>query len=133
MPINSANSLNVKEIPFFLCAKDNNAERIYTKIKELREKYGFDYSNEIVYELFAVGKRQIADQSCHMVLLLLLFYLLLYPVHDSVIELCHFKDLISVRIVSENIIEGTVFYQYWNYPFIVFFGFLILVSDFTAS
>lgn len=43
--------INVKEIPFFLCAKDNNAERIYTKIKELRKKYGFEYSDETVYEL----------------------------------------------------------------------------------
>ena len=43
--------ISIKEIPFFLCAKDNNAERIYMKIKELRERYGFDYSNETVYEL----------------------------------------------------------------------------------
>ena len=43
--------INVKEIPFFLCAKDKDAERIYTKIKELRNKYGFDYSDETVYEL----------------------------------------------------------------------------------
>ena len=43
--------INVKEIPFFLCAKDNNAERIYKRIKALREKYGFDYSDETVYEL----------------------------------------------------------------------------------
>lgn len=43
--------INVKEIPLFLCAKDNDPEKIYMQIKKLRNKYGFDYSDEIVYDI----------------------------------------------------------------------------------
>lgn len=49
---NMTNSgINIREIPFFLCARGNNPEIIYEKIKSLRNKYGFTYSNEVVYEL----------------------------------------------------------------------------------
>ena len=43
--------INMKEIPLFLCARDNNPETIYTKIKQLRKKYGFEYSDETIYEM----------------------------------------------------------------------------------
>ena len=43
--------INMKEIPLFLCARDNNPEPIYTKIKQLRKKYGFEYSDETIYEM----------------------------------------------------------------------------------
>lgn len=43
--------INIREIPFFLCARGNNPELIYEQIKALRNKYGFTYSDEVVYEL----------------------------------------------------------------------------------
>ena len=47
----SNSGINMKEIPLFLCARDNNPKTIYNKIKQLRKKYGFEYSNEIIYEM----------------------------------------------------------------------------------
>lgn len=43
--------INIREIPFFLCTRGNNPEVIYKQIKVLRNKYGFTYSDEVVYEL----------------------------------------------------------------------------------
>ncbi len=43
--------INIREIPFFLCARNNNPQTIYEQIKEVRNKYGFTYSDEIIYEL----------------------------------------------------------------------------------
>lgn len=43
--------INIREIPLFLCARDNNPEIIYEQIKALRNKYGFTYSDEVIYEL----------------------------------------------------------------------------------
>lgn len=39
-----------KEIAFFLCWKDNDADRLYRYIKKFRKKYGFNYSDELIYE-----------------------------------------------------------------------------------
>ena len=39
-----------KEIAFFLCWTDNDADRLYHYVKEFRKKYGFNYSDELVYE-----------------------------------------------------------------------------------
>ena len=47
----SNTGINIREIPFFLCARGNNPEIIYEQIKVLRNKYGFTYSDEAVYEL----------------------------------------------------------------------------------
>ncbi|MCI9017090.1 MAG: AlwI family type II restriction endonuclease [Clostridia bacterium] len=50
-PSMSNTGINIREIPFFLCARGNNPEIIYEQIKVLRNKYGFTYSDEAVYEL----------------------------------------------------------------------------------
>lgn len=47
----SDSGINIREIPLFLCARDNNPETIYNKIKQLRTRYGFEYSDEIIYEI----------------------------------------------------------------------------------
>ena len=39
-----------KEIAFFLCWADNDADRLCHYIKNFRKKYGFNYSDELVYE-----------------------------------------------------------------------------------
>ena len=43
--------INMREIPLFLCAKSNDPQIIYKKIKQLRTRYGFEYSDEIIYEM----------------------------------------------------------------------------------
>lgn len=43
--------IHIREIPFFLCARGNNPQTIYEQIKEVRNKYGFTYSDEVIYEL----------------------------------------------------------------------------------
>lgn len=40
----------IKELPLIICSPDNDAERVYLDIKELRKKFGFTYSDEIIYE-----------------------------------------------------------------------------------
>lgn len=42
--------INKKEIPFIICSPDNDYNKIYNIIIELRKKYGYKYSDEIVYE-----------------------------------------------------------------------------------
>ena len=39
-----------KELPFLICWKDNDADKLYEYIKEFRKNHGFKASNEIVYE-----------------------------------------------------------------------------------
>ena len=38
------------ELSLLICWPDNNALNLYKKIKQLRKKYGFSYSDEIIYE-----------------------------------------------------------------------------------
>lgn len=40
-----------KELSLFICWKDNNAESLYRKIKEIREKHGYNYSDEYMYDI----------------------------------------------------------------------------------
>ena len=40
-----------KELPLVICWTDNNAYELYQNIKELRKKYGFEYSNETIYDI----------------------------------------------------------------------------------
>ena len=39
-----------KEIAFFLCWSNNDADSLYHYIKNFRKKYGFNYSDELLYE-----------------------------------------------------------------------------------
>ena len=39
-----------REIPFFLCWQNNNAEELYKYIKNFRKQYSFEASDEIIYE-----------------------------------------------------------------------------------
>ena len=39
-----------KEISFFLCWPNNDAEELYEFIREFRNNHGFNYSNELIYE-----------------------------------------------------------------------------------
>lgn len=39
-----------KEISFFLCWPNNDAEELYQFIKKFRAKYGYNYSDEVIYE-----------------------------------------------------------------------------------
>lgn len=43
--------INIREIPLILCEQNNNPKNIYNQIKDLRYEYGFNYSDEIIYEL----------------------------------------------------------------------------------
>lgn len=40
-----------QEISLFVCWPDNNAEALYRKIKEIRKKVGYSYSDEYMYEI----------------------------------------------------------------------------------
>jgi hypothetical protein len=40
-----------QEIPILLCWKDNNAQELYKTIKELRKKYGYSPSDEMILEV----------------------------------------------------------------------------------
>lgn len=62
-PIKDNDMLSKKEISFIICSSNNDEDYIYEKIKELRNKFGFDYSDDVVYdfcleELQAVGKEK---------------------------------------------------------------------------
>lgn len=39
------------EIPLFLCWRDNNFERLYEAIKDIRSKFSFNVSEEYIYEM----------------------------------------------------------------------------------
>ena len=39
------------ELSFIICAPDNDAKKIYYQIKQLRREYGFNYGEEIVYNI----------------------------------------------------------------------------------
>lgn len=39
-----------KEICFFLCWSNNDADSLYHYIKDFRKRYGFNYSDELIYE-----------------------------------------------------------------------------------
>ena len=39
-----------KELPFLICWKNNDADKLYEYIKKFRKSYGYTASNEIVYE-----------------------------------------------------------------------------------
>ena len=40
-----------KELSLLICWPDNNANAVYKKIKEVRKKFGFNYGDEIIYEI----------------------------------------------------------------------------------
>jgi hypothetical protein len=42
--------ISKKEIPLFLCWRNDIAESLYVEIKKIRKKYGFSPSNEIILE-----------------------------------------------------------------------------------
>lgn len=50
-PVNNNNMISKKEIAFIICSPNNDGNEIYNKIKNLREKFGFDYSDDIIYEI----------------------------------------------------------------------------------
>lgn len=50
-PINDNNMISKKEISFIICSSNNDEDEIYNKIKDIREKFGFDYSDDIIYEI----------------------------------------------------------------------------------
>ena len=50
-PVNNNNMISKKEIAFIICSPNNDENEIYNKIKNLREKFGFDYSDDIIYEI----------------------------------------------------------------------------------
>lgn len=50
-PINNNDMLSKKEISFIICSSDHDENNVYQKIKEVREKFGFDYSDDIIYEI----------------------------------------------------------------------------------
>lgn len=62
-PIKDNSTISRKEIPLILCSKDDDAERIYKQIKNIRSKFGFEVSDDIIYgicleELNAVGQNK---------------------------------------------------------------------------
>ena len=40
-----------RELPLIICSPDNDAQKIYSIIKDLRSKYGFNYSDDIIYDI----------------------------------------------------------------------------------
>lgn len=43
--------INRNELSLLICWPDNRAENLYNKIKELRKLYGFNYTDEVIYEV----------------------------------------------------------------------------------
>lgn len=48
-PINN-NMILKKELSLIICSKDNDENYVYNQIKQLRETYGLEYSEDIIYE-----------------------------------------------------------------------------------
>ena len=50
-PINDNDMISKKEIAFIICSPNDDENEIYNKIKDIRKKFGFDYSDDIIYDI----------------------------------------------------------------------------------